>query len=68
MEQVKLQVKGMSCGHCVNAIEGNVGRQDGVHTVKVDLAKAEVYVEFKPSQINVNQIKETIEDQGYEVE
>ncbi|WP_163099241.1 copper chaperone CopZ [Peribacillus alkalitolerans] len=68
MEQVTLQVKGMSCGHCVKTIEGNVGKLDGVNSVKVDLTKAEVYVEFNPNQINVIQIKETIEDQGYEVE
>jgi copper chaperone len=68
MEKVTLQVKGMSCGHCVNAIEGNVGKQMGVNKVKVDLSKAEVYVEFNPNQIHVNQIKEVIEDQGYDVE
>lgn len=26
MEKVKLNVSGMSCGHCVNSVEGSVGK------------------------------------------
>lgn len=33
MENVILAVKGMSCGHCINSIEGNVGKLNGVHFV-----------------------------------
>src|SRR5690606_41985210 len=41
-----LKVEGMSCGHCVNSIETNVGELTGVSAVKVDLANKEVAVEF----------------------
>ncbi|MEO0495510.1 MAG: cation transporter [Actinomycetota bacterium] len=30
-------VPGMSCGHCVDAITGEVGKVDGVSDVNVDL-------------------------------
>jgi len=61
-----LKVDGMSCGHCVSSIEKNVGELTGVSTVKVDLANKEVSVEFDNAATLV-QIKETIEDQGYDL-
>jgi len=61
-----LKVEGMSCGHCVSSIETNVGELTGVSTVKVDLANKEVSVEFDNAATLV-QIKETIEDQGYDL-
>lgn len=68
MEKVTLNVKGMSCNHCVKAVEGSVGALNGVSSVKVDLKDAKVNVEFNPNEVSLNQIKETIDDQGYDVE
>jgi copper chaperone len=68
MEKVTLKVNGMSCNHCVNAVEGSVGKLAGVQTVKVDLKEGNVDVEFSPSEVSLNKIKETIDDQGYNVE
>ena len=56
----------MSCNHCVNSIETNVGELAGVSTVKVDLGNNEVAVEFD-NAATLAQIKETIEDQGYDL-
>ena len=67
MEKVTLNVEGMSCGHCVRAVEGSVGALNGVSTVKVDLENKKVDVEFNQDEVTVNVIKETIDDQGYEV-
>lgn len=68
MQNVTLKVQGMSCGHCVNSIEGSVGQLEGVSQVSVKLDDAQVEVTFNESQVSLDQIKETIEDQGYEVE
>lgn len=68
MENVTLNVKGMSCGHCVKAVEGSVGALNGVEKVAVDLQASKVAVEFDPQQVTVDQIKEAIDDQGYDVE
>ncbi|TVY01031.1 copper ion binding protein [Paenibacillus cremeus] len=65
MQNVTLKVEGMSCGHCVNSVEGalkNVGASG-----KVDLASKSVKVEFDESKISLNAIKAAIEDQGYDV-
>lgn len=43
MEQITLNVQGMSCNHCVNAIEKNVGGLDGVKKVNVSLADDQGY-------------------------
>ncbi|MGG1399067.1 copper chaperone CopZ [Bacillus salipaludis] len=67
MENITLSVKGMSCGHCVKAVEGSVGELQGVKQVKVHLENGTVDVEFDQNVINLGKIKETIDDQGYDV-
>jgi copper chaperone len=67
MENITLNVKGMTCGHCVKAVEGNVGKLDGVEKVKVDLDKGQVDVSYDSKAVTLDKIKETIDDQGYEV-
>lgn len=68
METITLNVKGMSCNHCVKAIEGSVGELEGVEKVTVDLPSSKVEVTFDRSKVSLSQIKETIDDQGYDVE
>ncbi|MEC0275409.1 copper chaperone CopZ [Peribacillus frigoritolerans] len=68
MEKNTLNVKGMSCGHCIKTIEGSVGKLSGVNSVKVNLDSGTVEVEFNPNDVNLDSIKETIDDQGYDVQ
>ena len=37
MPQVRLQIDGMSCGHCVAAVENGLNAVPGVESVVVDL-------------------------------
>ena len=67
MENITLQVGGMSCGHCVKAVEGSVGDLDGVKEVQVNLEAGEVAVAYEAGKVTVEQIKEAIDDQGYDV-
>lgn len=67
MEQVVLTVKGMSCGHCVKAVEDSVGALKGVQKVDVQLNDGKVSVAFDSGQVSLEEIKETIDDQGYDV-
>ena len=67
MQKIILTVNGMSCGHCVNAIEGNVGKLNGDSQVKVHLNEGKVELEFNPEVVSLDTIKETIDDQGYDV-
>ncbi|MBS4173993.1 copper chaperone CopZ [Bacillus sp. FJAT-49736] len=68
MGNITLKVNGMSCGHCVKAIEGSVGELNGVSAVKVDLANGLVNVAYAEDAVSLKEIKETIDEQGYDVE
>lgn len=68
MQNITLNVQGMSCGHCVKAIEGSVGELEGVNQVNVKLDEALVAVSFDEAQVTPAEIKEMIEEQGYDVE
>jgi copper chaperone len=58
----------MSCDHCVKAVEGSVGELNGVSSVKVNLKANTVDVEYNNQEVSIGKIKETIDDQGYDVE
>lgn len=66
-EKIQLQVEGMSCGHCVKAVENGVGEINGVDSVNVTLDQGLVEVQFDASATNVDAIKEVIEEEGYTV-
>lgn len=65
LKQVVLKVEGMSCNHCVNAVEGAV-RSLGAEG-KVDLPGKTVTVAFDEYKTTVDAIKSSIEDQGYDI-
>jgi copper chaperone len=65
MTTTTLKVKGMSCQHCVSNVEGAL-KKKGV-TARVDLPANSVTVDYEANRITLQQIKETIEDQGYDV-
>lgn len=67
MKDITLNVEGMSCQHCVNAIETNVGKLNGVSSVKVQLDDGKVDITYDISKIELNSIKDVIEDQGYDI-
>ncbi|WP_068782900.1 copper chaperone CopZ [Paenibacillus phocaensis] len=65
MQQITLNVEGMSCNHCVKSVEGAVAGLGAEG--KVDLAAKKVDVTFDETKVTLEQIKEAIEDQGYDV-
>ncbi|MFA1822179.1 copper chaperone CopZ [Virgibacillus oceani] len=67
MTNKTLNVQGMSCGNCVNSIEGSVGELNGVETVKVHLQEGTVDLTFDGEKIDLKDITEAIEEHGYDV-
>ena len=61
-----ITVDGMTCGHCVAAVESEVGKLDGVTGVAVDLASGQVTIvsEIAPDAAAV---QAAVEEAGYEV-
>ncbi|MCE5090307.1 copper chaperone CopZ [Staphylococcus devriesei] len=62
-----IKVDGMSCDHCRNAIESALAKLNGVTTAEVNLEKSEVRVDYDENRVSVDQMKQAIEDQGYDV-
>lgn len=65
MEKTVLKVEGMSCSHCVQAVEGTL-REIGAKG-EVDLESGTVQVEYDNARLSLQQIKDAIEEQGYTV-
>jgi copper chaperone len=68
MTKILLSVNGMSCNHCVRVIEQAVGEIDGTKEIKVELEKKEVSVSFDDKKVNLEQIIDAIQEEGYEIE
>ncbi|PIC86437.1 copper resistance protein CopZ [Sporosarcina sp. P20a] len=68
MTTTTLNVKGMTCNHCVQAVEGALTELSGVERALVDLKAENVVVQFDDSVVTVDKMTEAIEDQGYDVE
>ena len=61
MEKIVFNVPGISCGHCVNTIEMEIGDLDGVQSVKGDVDTRTVSIEFgdpATEQLLVDLLKE----------
>lgn len=67
MKKVTLNVEGMSCQHCENRVKKAVSGLTGVTGVEVDLKKNTVTVEYDPAGASEQDLRNAIEDQGYEV-
>jgi copper chaperone len=64
MKQLKLEVSGMSCGHCVSAVRDALGAVPGVKVESVSVGSASVT--FDESKTNVGELVDAIADAGYE--
>lgn len=67
MIQTTLEVPEVTCGHCVEAIEGAVGALQGVTFVTVDLEQKNVTVKCDESAVELEAIVAAIEGEGYGV-
>jgi copper chaperone len=67
MESTTLVAPDISCEHCQHAIEGAVGKMEGVKQVKVDIPTRTVQVEYDPKLVTLARIEEVMDDVGYTV-
>lgn len=68
MTTTVMNVQGMTCNHCVMSVKGAVKGISGVHDVEVDLSSGKVTVQFEGDESEkLNQFKDAIEEQGYDV-
>ena len=67
MKQITLKVQGMTCQHCVIAIEKSVGKLSGVAEVAVNLANGQVDVHMDERKVSEAELRAAIESAGYQV-
>jgi copper chaperone len=67
MENKTLKVTGMSCNHCVNAVNNALGGIDGVADVAVSLKDGAVSFNYDPALASLDAIKAAITEEGFEV-
>ncbi|WHH59114.1 copper ion binding protein [Petroclostridium sp. X23] len=65
MSSAVFNVQGMTCGNCVDMIRSSVGAIKGVDNVKINFDNKQVKVDFNPSMVQEQEIKNTITEMGY---
>jgi copper chaperone len=64
MEDLTLQIDGMSCGHCVARVQKALSKLDGVDIRNVEVGSAEM--SYDPSRVSPDKILEAVDAAGYE--
>ncbi len=64
--EVVMRIGGMMCATCVETIESALKSMDGVIKVTVNLGNEKAYVTYNPSIATIDNLKQTIEDTGYQ--
>lgn len=63
MTEIKLAIEGMSCNHCLNAVNRALAQVAGVRIKSVAIGRADL--EFDPDQLSPAQIVAAIDEAGY---
>ena len=64
MERLTMNISGMSCGHCVRAVTSALQELDGLQVENVRVGEATVA--YDPNATSREQIRQAIEEAGYE--
>jgi copper chaperone CopZ len=59
-------VTGMTCGHCVNAVTGELTALPGVDAVQIDLGSGAVTVTSE-EPLTVEAVRAAVDEAGYEL-
>jgi copper chaperone len=65
MKTARLQVEGMTCDHCVAAVEKALKSQQGVRDAKVRLEGGAAEVEYEEGTVAPEQLIAAVEEEGY---
>ena len=65
MQHATFEITGMSCGHCVKAVDKALQQADGVSVENVAIGSASV--QYDPAKTDAQKIAQLIDDAGYQV-
>ena len=63
MESLHLTIEGMTCAHCVRAVDARLRKTPGVEVVHVEIGSADLRVD--PAVTNAAALSDVIADEGY---
>lgn len=63
IRQETIQIEGMSCGHCVKAVEAALAAVEGVAVQAVEIGSAQI--RYDPGAVDPARIAAALEDAGY---
>jgi len=63
MERIRLEIAGMSCGHCVTAVRTELAKLQGVQVEQVAVGSATVSLD--PAKTSANQLVDAVAEAGY---
>ncbi|MGA1846256.1 copper chaperone CopZ [Deferribacter abyssi] len=66
MARIVIDIEGMSCNHCKMSVEKELKSLEGVLNAVVSLEDKNVEVEYDDKKVTIEQLKEAIEEAGYE--
>ena len=66
MSETVITVTGMTCGHCVSAVQGEIGKLTGVTGVDVDLETGTVRISADPPPGRAA-LSSAVHEAGYEL-
>jgi copper ion binding protein len=66
MTEATYSVAGMTCDHCVRAVQSEVGKVPGVSSVAVDLAAGQVTVQ-SDGPLDPAAVRAAVEEAGFEL-
>jgi copper chaperone len=56
IENATLEIEGMSCGHCVNAVKNLIQELNGIESVHVNLSSKQADVSYNPLEVSAQAI------------
>ena len=68
MQQITLTAPDISCEHCERTITSALTPVEGIRAVHVDIPAKQVKVDYDDAQINVQKMKELLQEEDYPVE
>lgn len=67
VQETEIEVKGMTCEHCVRRVNKALENLQGIENVRVSLSEEKASFTWDPSQTDRTAIHHAIEEAGYEV-
>ncbi|NBC04054.1 MAG: heavy metal transporter [Bacteroidetes bacterium] len=65
-KQTVVQIGGMACSGCSNAVQKALENQEGVTSATVGLEKETASITYHPETVSTDDFKQAIEEAGYE--